>query len=60
MEQPNLDRPDTGHEVSQFEREVRRGAVVNAIRRRLRRRALSRPIPGWWLRTTRYIDWRQP
>lgn len=51
--------PDTGREISELERAVRRGAVVNKIRRLMRRRALSRPIPGWWLRTTRYMDWRK-
>lgn len=51
--------PATEHEISLFEREVRRGAVVNKMRRRFRRLALSRPIPGWWLRSTRYVDWRK-
>ena len=51
--------PDIEHEVSEFERAVRRGAVVNKMKRRFRRKALSRPIPGWWLRNSRVIDWRK-
>jgi hypothetical protein len=36
--------------VGDFERQVRRAAVAARVRRRFRRRALSRPIPGWWCR----------
>lgn len=46
-------------EALAFERLVRRGAVINKIRRIHRRRALSRPIPGWWLRTSMRIDNRR-
>lgn len=36
--------------VSDFERAVRSAAVRAKVRRIYRRRALSRPIPGWWIR----------
>lgn len=36
--------------MSDFERAVRRAAVIGKVRRIHRRRALARPIPGWWTR----------
>lgn len=36
--------------MTDLERWVRRAAVIGKVRRIYRRRALSRPIPGWWVR----------
>jgi hypothetical protein len=36
--------------MTDLERWVRHAAVVAKVRRWHRRRALSRPIPGWWTR----------
>jgi len=40
----------TDHTVSDFERAVRRAAVIGKVRRIYRRRARMRVSPGWWLR----------
>ncbi len=36
--------------IGEFERAVRRAAVVGKVRRIYRRRNLTRALPGWWLR----------
>jgi len=36
--------------AAEFERAVRRAAVIGKVRRIFRRRWLKRASPGWWLR----------
>lgn len=55
MSEPSLP-PD---EVTELEFDVRRRATIAKVRRHFRRRALSRPITGWWVVVTRGDDgWR--